>query len=251
MRLRGAIRISRQLSGLVLAACACANAERLPTDVETPADTAPPIRIVPRDTVWDLDTRGLPRLIMADYIDLSRIASISRFRSSVGHDYSDAAERCRSMKHYFMPADPNQSASIVIRSPVRGRLVRTFPEWAGTQLHIEPDSFPAFTIVLFHVQPDSGLAVGDAFERGERIGTHVGPQTYSDVAIRVMTPGGFRLVSYIHALSDSVWTHYAARGLTSRDQAVISRSERDADPLTCNGETFMTRGTLTDWIPLR
>ncbi|MBK6486858.1 MAG: hypothetical protein IPF98_08320 [Gemmatimonadetes bacterium] len=25
------------------------------------------------------------------------------FRSAAGHDYSDVAEQCRSMKHYFQP----------------------------------------------------------------------------------------------------------------------------------------------------
>src|SRR5262249_2384306 len=41
----------------------------------------------------------IPKFLQADYIDLCQIGSISKFRSSEEHDYSDAFESCRSMKH--------------------------------------------------------------------------------------------------------------------------------------------------------
>ena len=52
---------------------------------------------------YDLAMLGPPRIVTASYIDLSKIERISRFRSTVGHSYTDGSETCRSMKHYFQP----------------------------------------------------------------------------------------------------------------------------------------------------
>ena len=49
------------------------------------------------------DEKNVPKFITADFIDLSGVTSISKFRSGAGHDYSDSDEKCRSMKHYFQP----------------------------------------------------------------------------------------------------------------------------------------------------
>lgn len=38
---------------------------------------------------------------------------------------------------------------------------------------------------------------------------------------------------------------------TVRNDMIISRAARDADPLTCNGEAFTTFGTLASWVSLR
>jgi len=44
---------------------------------------------------------ALPQFITASHIDISDVASVSRFRSAAGHDFSDSFETCCSMKHYF------------------------------------------------------------------------------------------------------------------------------------------------------
>jgi hypothetical protein len=236
---------------LVSVLSACTQERAAPTDIEPPpADTVPTPPSTPPDSIWDIDTRGVPPLIVADYIDLSAIGTVSRFRSSIGHDYSDAFETCRSMKHYFVPRDQSTAATIRITAPVSGTIVRIFEEWAGSQIQLRPDSFPAFTVILFHVQPATTLKVGDRFRAGDLLGTHVGSQTFSDATIAVNTPGGFRLVSYIQATTDAVWTGYQARGAASREQFVITRADRDRDPLTCDGEAFVQRGSIPDWVTL-
>jgi len=58
----------------------------------------------PPPVTWNVDSLGVPRFVATDYIESARIARVSRFRSGYGHDYSDAFESCRSMKHYYMPA---------------------------------------------------------------------------------------------------------------------------------------------------
>jgi hypothetical protein len=202
--------------------------------------------------VYDLDARGVPPLIAADYLDLSSIDRVSRFRSSAGHDYSDSAERCRSMKHYFMPRAGVDWSALAIASPADGTVVDLRPETSfGTQVQIRSAAIGAATIVIFHVVPDAGVSVGSRVAAGQRIGRHVGSQTMSDIAIRIETPSGSRLVSYFDAMGDALFAAYQARGVAGRGALVISRSERDADSLTCTGEQFAGGGSLAAWVALQ
>lgn len=73
----------------------------------------------------------------------------------------------------------------------------------------------------------------------------------SDIAIRIETPAGARLVSYFDAMTDDVFQSYQARGVPSRSAMVIGRAERDASPLTCAGEAFTSAGLLENWVPLQ
>jgi hypothetical protein len=73
----------------------------------------------------------------------------------------------------------------------------------------------------------------------------------SDVAVAVDTPGGFTLVSWFDAITEPVFDAYRARGLSRREDAIITRQARDADPLTCSGEAFAGTGSLPNWVLLR
>lgn len=188
---------------------------------------------------------------MHNYIELSKITRVSKFRSGVGHDYSDDFERCRSMKHYFDTPKDASASSVRIYAPFSGTVTRTMAEWAGVQIHITSSVNPAFTAIFFHVTPAAGIAEGAEVAGGQRIGTHVGSQTSSDFAVAVSEAAGRRLVSWFHVMNDSVFAEYRGRGITSRDQAVISKAARDAAPLSCSGETFASGGTLANWVDLR
>ena len=71
---------------------------------------------------YDLNTLGVPQFINTNFIDLSEVNQLTKFRSDAGHDYSDLLEfgaegvpdpnalynrkeSCRSMKHYFYGPD--------------------------------------------------------------------------------------------------------------------------------------------------
>src|SRR5512133_2793550 len=73
---------------------------------------------------WDVDNVPLPKFINKNYIEPDKIYCISKFRSAVGHDYSDAVEHCRSMKHYFQPLSNVDWSAIKIFSPVTGTIKR-------------------------------------------------------------------------------------------------------------------------------
>ena len=210
----------------------------------------------PRPTSTDTDAAGLPQFIQADFIELDRIASISKFRSGSGHDFSSGDESCRSMKHYFnpppsqadqayrdthegLPPPPDGANDIVISSPVDGTVLNVEEEGSqfGRQIYIRPSEADEFTIRLFHIYPDEGLKKGSKVTAGQRIGVIGGGQT-TDVAIM---HGGFlgpQFVSYFSVISDSVFAAYQARGITSRDDLIVTKEYRDAHPYQCNGEQF-------------
>lgn len=246
------------VSAMAVAAVACGGSQAAPSPAATsptsptPTATGPAPAPPPPPSTWDLDARGVPTFITHNYLDVGAIRQISRFRSGEGHSYTDDFETCRSMKHYFVPRGSTGWETIRIQAPVTGTIAyaRAESNNLGTQIGITPADYPAFTVILFHVAPTMPLPDGASVEAGQPIGTHIGTQTWSDVTIRVQTPRGTALVSWFDALTESALAAYTSRGLASRAAAIISRSERDANPLGCNGETFANRGTIENWVEL-
>jgi hypothetical protein len=209
-----------------------------------------------------VDPNNLPQFIQHDFVDLSKIYSISKFRSGEGHSFtSKIGEQCRSLKHYFTPQfDPNQAFRTVdgqqlpalpdgitdrdIFSPVDGKIVQIAEEHTpiGKQLYIVPDSHPEFTIRIFHVYPKDGLTAGTAglggthVTAGEKLGV-IAKSQGTDISVEYGAKQNF--VSYFQVMPDSVFAAYEARGVASRDDFIISKEYRDAHPLQCNGEQFV------------
>lgn len=202
------------------------------------------------DDTYDVDKFGIPKFVNLNYIELDKIHRISKFRSSVGHNYSDDFEFCRSMKHYFEPKSNIDWSSVKIFSPISGTVFRINQEWAGTQLHIKSKDYPAFYFIIFHINLSDSLKVGDVLSAGNEIGTHIGYQTMSDIAIGVNTPNGWKLISYFEVLTDSLFQKYQNRGVNSRNDFIITKEARDADTLKCSGDTFLNVGTIENWVVL-
>lgn len=201
---------------------------------------------------YDVGKLGIPKFVTVDYIELSKITKISRFRSGIGHDYSDDFETSRSMKHYFVPYPDSDWSSVKIFSPVTGKIDKIIEEWAGTQLWIVPDDYPAFKFMIFHIKLSRPLAKGDPVSMGQQLGTHISNETSSDIAVGVNTPEGWKLISYFEVMTDGLFEYYQARGVTTRAAAIITKEERDADPLVCNevGGTFIGEGNIENWVYL-
>ncbi len=225
-----------------------------PAPVPSPSPPPPPPPPVPPPAppapTYDLDALGVPRFAGSDYIPLGSIAMISKFRSGIGHDYSDAFESCRSMKHYFMPMGSLDWSTIPISSPVAGRVDTVFQESAGYQVRIRSTAQPAFTFILFHLNPTIPLTTGTMVAGGQPLGRHIGNQTMSDIAVAVNTPAGYKLVSWFEVMTDAGFAGYAEKGVASRSSAIIPKAARDGDPLGCTGETFGSTGTLENWVTL-
>jgi hypothetical protein len=201
---------------------------------------------------YDLATLGPPRILSANYIDLSKIERISRFRSTVGHSYTDGSETCRSMKHYFQPKGTVDWTDVEIYSPVAGSIKGIAPDGGfGSRVAIRPRDVPMLEIQIFHVILAPQIVPGTWLEAGQRIGTHASGNTYSDIAMSIGPKEGGTLVSYFDTMTDAVFAQYQARGVATRQAAVITEAERNADPVPCVGEQqFTVHGTLPDWLTL-
>jgi hypothetical protein len=202
--------------------------------------------------IWDIDKDGIPKFVNTNYIELSKIYRISKYRSSIGHDYSDSFEQCRSLKHYFQPKDNVDWTTVKIYSPVSGTITRVEQESVGgTKIEIASDDYPAFRISIFHINLQGTRTVNDKISAGEQLGTHIGSQTYSDISVIVNDPTKQgRMVSWFDIITESVFNEYSARGINSRAEVIISKSERDANPLTCSGDTFTSSDPLENWVYL-
>ena len=217
------------------------------------------------DCAHACDPVSVAPFVDTDFTELAKIDEISLFRSSAGHDYSDECEDCRSMKHYFAPY-PNylKNGDVAVRSPVAGQVVSVTNEGHGAgvglenkQVRIRSTLHPDVTFILFHVDLAPGVAAGNLVAAGDAIGTArlVYPDLAEvahdfDIAVRLHTLYGDRYVSWFDVVTDPLFATYVARGASSRSDFVITRGARDADPLTCAGETFTSAGTLGAWFPL-
>ena len=206
---------------------------------------------------YDIRLDQIPRFINSNCIDLDKIAKISRFRSGYGHDYSDDFESCRSMKHYFEPGGDIDLSTIKIFSPVNGTIIGFTEEWdgpdlwKGTAVGIKPDGYEAFCIVLFHIDLIKPPEVGDRVLAGQELGTSEKVAgTASEISIEVRSPEGVRLISFFEIMTDDLFSLFWARGILSREATIITKEERDADTLSCNGEEFFDGGSLENMLDL-
>lgn len=200
-------------------------------------------------------------------VPLDRVARISRFRSAVGHDYSDGVEACRSMKHYFAFREADGTVgepgrrhdppwtTVPVVAPLAGVVVAVAAEWAGDQVRIQSAVDPRVTVVLFHVRRAAGVDVGTALTAGQAVGHHASDETMSDIAVEVAdaaAPQGRRLVSAFDpaVMGDAAFAAWTARGVGGRADLIIARAERDAAPLRCDGERFVVGGGVADWVEL-
>ncbi|MFA5926597.1 MAG: hypothetical protein WCT32_02090 [Patescibacteria group bacterium] len=197
-----------------------------------------------------------PQFIQADFIDLKYIFSISKFRSGSGHDFSGQGETCRSMKHYFnvqwspeverertenngFPKPPSPGKGIDIFSPVDGEIVSVGEERTpiGKQVYIRPDSAKGYTVRLFHVYLLPGFGKGTKVQSGQPIG-QIGLNQNTDIAITRGSKFNEELISYFSVMPDNIFANYQERGAKERNDFIITKEERDAQPLQCNGEQF-------------
>lgn len=206
----------------------------------------------------NIDLDHPPQFIQADFVDLSKITTISKFRSGEGHDFSGGRETCRSMKHYFrpntnpntwtknangqyLPPEPDGKTDIPIYSPVDGKIRSISDEQTpiGKQISIIPSEANQFNIRLFHIYPLAGIESGSKVKAGQQIGV-IGANSGTDIAVQVgQFPWNEVFVSYFAVMQESIFAAYQARGITSREDVIISRAERDANPLQCDGEKFL------------
>lgn len=258
------------LAAVWFAAVACGGGDQSAGTPTSPASSTPTTGgtpPTPANATWNVATQGVPKFVSVNYIDLTQlnaagqplISAISKFRSSVGHAYGDRDEPCASKKHYFMVPD----STTKIYAPVTGTLINR--DAGPSRLAIgydnfemQPDGYPAFVVVIFHVNPTKEWKVGDHFTAGTLIGHHTSKPTYSDIAVSYDDGGPDKgtnynqaakaLISYFDVMADSVFRQYQVRGIASRADVQISKEERAGWPLACilGTDAF---DTMKPWYP--
>ena len=203
---------------------------------------------------------AIPQFVDSSYLELNKIGKISKFRSGMGHDYSDDFESCRSMKHYFSPNVEDYSL-VEIFSPVDGVVV-SMNESNGIRINIKSSEHPEYQFIIFHINPLPDLEIGDTVSEGERIGNHINNTTISDIAVQryVLHEGIFKkqLLSYFEVMTDEHFNgNYLGPEINSRSDIIINLTERDANPLICEGEEFIGEthadggyGSISNWAQL-
>lgn len=206
---------------------------------------------------WPTFTSGspLPLLFPSDVVNPRLVARVSRFRSGEGHDYSDDFETCRSMKHYYLPRPDVDFADFPLFAPADGVVVgleETWaPAWKGVDIAFSASRVAAFEVAIFHVRLVRPLRLGEHVSAGQWLGWSAKREgTATDVAVGVHTPEGFKLLSFFELIQPGVFAPYAARGVPNPSALIITREERDADPLSCQGQTFSNSGHLAHWVEL-
>lgn len=204
-----------------------------------------------------LSEDNLPQFIQADWLDLEHVASISKFRSAMGHSYVDSHETCRSMKHYYnlkysrehfpyrpggaLVPPPDPGTGLPIYSPVDGTISDIENEGDfGEQIFLRPKSHPQFTMRLFHIYPVEGVSKGKTVKAGEKIG-EIRRDQNTDIAIETHSSFNKQFYSYFDLMPDNVFALYQAKGVASRSQIVFTKAQRDANPLECQDGRFAKR----------
>ena len=194
-------------------------------------------------------SQGIPKFVKHDFIELDRIDKISKLRSGYGHDFSYGTdEKCRSMKHYFWakggdPGKPHSPKWMTIKyfSPVDGTIRDvTYTEHEyGTeaQFVLHPDEQSAFRLRFFHIKIPSALGEGSKVKAGQEIGTIGHEDSHGEIGVEVQTIQGMELISFLQIVDDNVFAEYQKRGIEKREDLIISREERDANPLECDYST--------------
>lgn len=216
-----------------------------------------------------IDADNPPRFIQANVVDLDKVTMISKFRSGAGHDHSYGSdETCRSMKHYFYNVgrgerllskeqleDPIEGKDRTIMSPVDGKIdrIERGDRRLNDEITIIANSQPDIKIRLQHVTPLANIKKGQV-AAGQPVG--VAGQSFDVVLERLIFPTmKTQYISYFAAMPDEVFAEYQSNGAKNRDELVITRMQRDAQPLQCDdNERFLRAPSVSfeeDFIYLR
>ena len=199
---------------------------------------------------------SLPRFVHHNCIELEKIAKISKFRSGVGHDFSrgnNETNSCRSMKHYFEPVgidelfwsryhNGNISRSdwpeVRYFAPVSGTITDMRPARnmfgeKENQFILVSEEYPDIRFGFFHVITKDGLDAGSRIKAGELLGT-ISPGNSGEIAVSVNAGSDEQLISFFELVDSTAFSEYSSRGIKSTDELIITKRERDKNPLYCD-----------------
>jgi hypothetical protein len=205
------------------------------------------------------DPDNVPQIAKANFTELDKFSRMSKLRSVVGHDYSfETAEfdpdglNCRSMKHYLVPAGvPRENSryastphtfewmSIKFFAPTDGVIKNvhrsTNAYGPEAQFAVTSNDHPGYLFNYYHVKLLPDLDTGSAVTAGQQIGTLGDEESWGEIAVQVQIgPKENYLLSFLQVATDEVLEEYKARGLNTVPDVIITREQRDANPIGCD-----------------
>lgn len=202
-----------------------------------------------------LDSLGpVPQFVNEDWIELDKIANISKYRSTIGHGYPDD-NSLTSSKHYFNPKSTygNTNDTIKVYSSVNTKVTKI--EWEqhrlsdgtiqGKQIHLQSIEHPSIIFVYFHLNIEpTGLQINQELIAGQWIGySDCREGSNTDIAIY----RGGETISWFEIITDSLFSVYNTRGIANRS-LMIKTDSQVAESAT-NGYNF-SNSDPTDWVDL-
>ena len=193
-----------------------------------------------------------------NFIDLDPYISISKLRAAYGHDYSFSDEEydpsgqsCRSMKHYFDAFTYEQRNSENFGAYDPKGIVKYYAPADGLLMDVNPNQFSAteteyrFTIMsdenpnlfftFMHVDLLDELRSGASVKAGQHLGYIIRPHGQGEIATWIYSGNSeLKYISFFEVASDEVFAEYTARGAGERSDFIITREERDNNPIPCD-----------------
>ncbi len=202
--------------------------------------------------------------ITANFVDLSQIQSIAKFRSCHGHDvfstdFNGDSQPLSAMKMYFRPIESLQGTNNKVRifAPFDGTIVQVDPTDTSRGRHyvIRHEPFNGWYMTIFHQTfSDADLHVGTQVKAGQFLsyGTTNDIGHDFDIALQRFTdenaqydgvPSNYNYQTAILRNLEPIFPHmtpavaaqWEAKGVNVADTAV-SKDYREANPCTCIGE---------------
>ncbi|GEM_PF-1212509 len=189
------------------------------------------------------------KFVSNNFIDLDSIQRISLFRSGYGHDFSQGTnEECRSMKHYFWAkgGDPSTNhnpswMTIKYYAPVDGIIVGVRysenPYGTEAQFSIQSDEYSSYYFRFFHMKLNDGLKSGSKVTAGQHIGFIGDERAHGEIAVEKRSGFSSDIISFFDIIKDNVFEEYKKRGIQNREELIITKELRDANPLRCDENT--------------
>ncbi len=222
-----------------------------------------------------------PPELVANFMDISKIKQLSKYRSCAGHTVvpQDGREMKRNMKHYIeVYPEYKKEDTVELYSPYDGYIsvIRAdMAEKLEGEIWIAPDRgiltiLPPFNLWMFsfeHMQPRKDLRMGSKVKAGELIGYAsflVAERSdptfdviYGTMGLPMKTLDNWNspfgnLDSIFNHMSDEVLAQFEKRGIT-KENIILSKEERDKNPCTYrdNGPYFENSGVPGNWVELK
>ena len=212
--------------------------------------------------VKNFDPTNISKIARFNFTELNNFSRMSKLRSGVGHDYSSwtsehdpSGMNCKSMKHYFIPKGvPRQNSlyattphsfewmSTKFFAPMDGTITAVnytdTPDGREAQFSILSSEYPGYYISFLHIRLLPGLVKGSSVTAGQQIGTLGNEQAWGEIVAEVhFSRDSKALISFLQVATDEVLQLYKDRGVTSAEDVIITKEERDANPLACERKT--------------